>query len=42
MVLAWSALWGPAGELLAPGTGYLVPMLRAERVLVTTDAQAKR
>jgi hypothetical protein len=40
LVLCWSVLRGPAGKLLAAATGYLVPMLRAERVLVITDAQA--
>lgn len=41
LVLCWSVLRGPAGKLLAAATGYLVPMLRAERVLVITDAQAE-
>ena len=40
LVLCWSVLRGPAGKLLAAATGYLVPMLRAERILVITDAQA--
>lgn len=41
LVLCWSVLRGPAGKLLAAATGYLVPLLRAERVLVITDAQAE-
>lgn len=40
-MLFWSVLRGPAGKLLAPAPGYLVPMLRAERVLVITNAQAE-
>ncbi|WP_139146569.1 transposase [Arthrobacter sp. SW1] len=40
LVLCWAVLRGPAGKLLAAATGYLVPMLRAERVLDITDAQA--
>lgn len=42
VVMCWSVLRGrPAGKLLAAATGYLVPMLRAERVLDITDAEAE-
>lgn len=41
LVMCWSVLRGPAGKLLAAATGYLVPMLRAERVLNITDAEAE-
>ncbi|WP_247040416.1 hypothetical protein [Arthrobacter rhizosphaerae] len=34
LVLCWLVLRGRAGKLLAAATGYLVPMPRAEQVLV--------
>jgi hypothetical protein len=41
LVMCWTVLRGPAGKLLAAATGYLVPMLRAERILDITDAEAE-
>lgn len=41
LILCWSVLRGPAGKLLAAATWYLVPMLRAERVLDVDDEQAR-
>jgi hypothetical protein len=41
LVMCWSLLRGSAGKLLAAATGYIVPMLRAQRVLNITDAEAE-
>ncbi len=41
LVTCWSVLRGPAGKLLSVATGCLVSMLRAERVLDITDAEAE-
>ena len=40
LVLCWSALRAPAGKLLAPMMSSLVPLLRKEKELQITDAQA--
>lgn len=40
LVLCWSVLRAPAGKLLAPMMPTLVPLLRKEKELLVTDAQA--
>jgi len=40
LVLCWSVLRAPEGKLLAPMMPALVPLLRREKELVVTDAQA--
>lgn len=40
LVLCWAVLRAPASKLLAASMGYLVPMLRTEKALDLTDAQA--
>lgn len=40
LVLSWSVLRAPAGKLLAPMMPTLIPLLRKEKELLITDAQA--